>query len=147
MAMSTVLVVDDESPIRDLLVRWISGDGYQVRQAATAAAALDDMQITPADIVLCDIRMPGETGLWLTGQLRSRFPETAIVLATGDKTVSPQISLQPGVVGYLAKPFTRGEVLEAVRLAAGWHVTAVSERGNAVVAAPLTKQWIGRSGE
>jgi len=65
--MSIVLVVDDESQIRDLLVRWVSGDGYQAREAATAEAALADMQVTPADIVLCDVRMPGETGLWLTG--------------------------------------------------------------------------------
>jgi CheY-like chemotaxis protein len=143
--MPTVLVVDDESGIRDLLTRWISGDGYQVREAATAQAALDDMQITPADIVLCDVRMPGESGLWLTEQLRSRFPETAIVLATGDRTISSQISLQPGVVEYLAKPFTRDEVLKAVRLAAGWHVTAVAERGRTRASSPLTKEWGGAS--
>jgi len=145
--MSIVLVVDDESQIRDLLVRWVSGDGYQVREAATAEAALADMQVTPADIVLCDVRMPGETGLWLTGQLRSRFPETAIVLVTSDTSVSPQITLQPGVVEYLAKPFTREEVLEAVRLAASWHETAVSERGHTKVSHPLTKEWIRASGD
>ena len=145
--MPIVLVVDDESQIRDLLVRWVSGDGYQVREAATAEAALADMQVTPADIVLCDVRMPGETGLWLTGQLRSRFPETAIVLVTSDTSVSPQITLQPGVVEYLAKPFTREEVLEAVRLAASWHETAVSERGHTKVSHPLTKEWIRASGD
>ena len=90
--------------------------------------------------------MPGESGLWLTGQLRSRYPETAIVLATSDRTVAPHISLQPGVVEYLAKPFTREQVLAAVRLAAEWHATAVSARGQTKVPAPLTKDWI-RSGE
>ena len=73
------------------------------------------MHATPADIVLCDVRMPGETGLWLTGQLRTQFPETAIVLVTSDRSVPPQISLQPGVVEYLAKPLTREDVLKAVR--------------------------------
>ena len=112
--MSIVLVVDDESQIRDLLVRWVSGDGNQVREAATAEAALADMHVTPADIVLCDVRMPGESGLWLTAQLRSKFPETAIVLVTSDMSVSPQITLQPGVVEYLAKPVTREGLREAV---------------------------------
>ena len=144
--MPTVLVVDDESAMRELLVRWIGGDEYQVREAGTAAAALDDMQVAPADVVLCDVKMPGQDGLWLTEQLRSRFPETAIVLATGDRTVSPHISMQRGVVEYLAKPFTRDQVLAAVRRAAGWHDTAVSERGRQKISPPLTKEWI-RSGE
>ena len=145
--MPSVLVVDDESQIRDLLARWISADGHLVRQAVTAAAALDDMQIDPSDIVLCDVHMPGESGLWLTGQLRARFPEAAIVLATSDRTVPPQISMQRGVVQYLAKPFTREEVLEAVRLAAGWHDTAVAERGQPTISSPLPKEWIGPSGD
>src|SRR6186997_2344633 len=109
--MPIVLVVDDESQIRELLVRWVSSDEYQVREAATAEAALADMNAAPADIVLCDVRMPGETGLWLTGQLRAQFPETAIVLVTSDRSVPPQISLQSGVVEYLAKPLTREDVL------------------------------------
>ena len=145
--MPIVLVVDDESPIRELLVRWVSGDEYQVREAATAEAALADMHVTPADIVLCDVRMPGETGLWLTAQLRARFPETAIVLVTSDTTVPPQISLQPGVVEYLAKPFTREEVTEAVRLAARWHETAVTERGRTKASRPLAKEWIRASAD
>ena len=105
------------------------------------------MRTSPADIVLCDVRMPGETGLWLTGQLRSLFPETAIVLITSDTSVSPQITLQPGVVEYLAKPFTREDVLAAVRLADAWHETAVSERGHAKASRPLTKEWIRASGD
>jgi DNA-binding NtrC family response regulator len=145
--MPIVLVVDDESQIRDLLARWIGGDGHEVRQAATAAAALDDMQSAPSDIVMCDVHMPGESGLWLTGQLRQRYPETAVVLATSDRTVPPQVSLQQGVVQYLAKPFTREEVLGAVRLAVGWHDTAVSERGRTKIAGPLPKEWVGPSGE
>jgi CheY-like chemotaxis protein len=145
--MSNVLIVDDESQIRDLLARWISGDGYQVRQAGTAAEALADMHAARSDIVMCDVHMPGENGLWLTGQLREQFPDTAVVLATSDRMVPPQVSLQPGVVQYLAKPFTREEVLAAVRLAAGWHETAASDKGRAKIVAPLPKEWVGRSDE
>jgi len=141
--MPIVLVVDDEAPIRELLSRWISGAGHQVREAVTAEAALGTMESDPADIVLCDVQMPGQDGVWLTGQLRTRFPETAIVLATGDRTIPPRISMQAGVVDYLAKPFTREGVLAAVQLAVEWHRRAVSERGRAKTRGDLPKEWIG----
>jgi CheY-like chemotaxis protein len=144
--MPIVLVVDDESQIRELLVRWISAGGHEVREAGTAAAALEDMQIAPAGIVLCDVNMPGENGLWLTGRLRALFPETAIVLATSDRTIPANISMQAGVVEYLSKPFTREEVLEAVRVAGEWHAAAVSERGRKPPS-PLSKHWVGASGD
>ena len=141
--MPIVLVVDDESQIRDLLARWIGAAGYQVREAATAAAALEDMQVAVADVVLCDVMMPGENGLWLAAKIRAQFPATAVVLVTADRTVSPQISLQPGVVAYLAKPFARDHVLNAVKLAVEWHRTAVTDPALGKTAAALTKEWVG----
>lgn len=144
--MPIVLVVDDESQIRDLLARWIGAAGYEVRQAATAAAALEDMQDAVADAVLCDVMMPGENGLWLAGKIRAQFPATAVVLVTADRTVSPQISMQPGVVAYLAKPFARDHVLDAVKRAVEWHITAVNDQTLGKGGAPLPKEWVGSSG-
>src|SRR5713101_857943 len=141
--MPIVLVVDDESQIRDLLARWIGAAGYEVREAATAAAALEDMQVAVADVVLCDVMMPGENGLWLAGKIRAQFPATALVLVTADRTVSPQISMQPGVVAYLAKPFARHQVLDAVKLAVEWHRTAVTGKEVGKAGMALTKEWIG----
>jgi len=144
--MPIVLVVDDESQIRDLLARWIGAAGHQVREAATAAAALEDMQLAVPDVVLCDVMMPGETGLWLAGRIRAQFPATAVVLVTADRTVPPQISMQPGVVAYLAKPFASEDVLAAVKVAAEWHATAVTDREFSKPRAALTKEWVGPSG-
>ena len=144
--MPIVLVVDDESQIRDLLARWIGAAGYEVREAATAAAALDDLQVAVADVVLCDVMMPGENGVWLAGKIRAQFPATAVVLVTADRTVSPQISMQPGVVAYLAKPFARQGVLDAVKLAVAWHGTAVADQKLGKTATPLPKEWVGSSG-
>jgi DNA-binding NtrC family response regulator len=141
--MPIVLVVDDESQIRDLLARWIGAAGYEVREAPTAAAALDAMQVAVADVVLCDVMMPGENGLWLAGKIRAQFPATAVVLITADRTVSPQISMHPGVVAYLAKPFARDHVLDAVKLAVEWHRTAVIDQGLGKTVAALTKEWVG----
>jgi DNA-binding NtrC family response regulator len=144
--MPSVLVVDDESPIRDLLARWIGAAGYEVRQAATAEAALDALQVALADVVLCDVMMPGENGLWLAGKIRTQFPATAVVLVTADRTVPPQISMQPGVVAYLAKPFSRDHVLDAVKIAVDWHSTAVADRDLGKAGKPLPKEWVGSSG-
>jgi DNA-binding NtrC family response regulator len=143
VTMTIVLVVDDESQIRELLRRWIIAAGYEVREAATAEAALVDMQAAVADVILCDVMMPGENGLWLAGKIRAQFPATAVVLATADRTVSPQISMQPGVVAYLPKPFAREHVLHAVKLAVDWHNRAVTERGLGKPDATLLEEWVG----
>jgi two-component system OmpR family response regulator len=146
VTMPIVSIVDDESQIRELLARWIGAEGHHVREAATAAAALEDMQVVVADVVLCDVMLPGESGLWLTGQIRAQFPATAVVLVTAVKTVSPQVSMQPGVVAYLAKPFTREDVLGAVKLGVGWHMTAVSDPDLSKTRPALPKAWVGSSG-
>src|SRR5690348_11484539 len=77
-----VLVVDDESVVRDFLVRCLTQWGYEGRQAASAAEALELMVERPAAVVLCDIRMPGQDGLWLAERLRAHWPKTAVVMAT-----------------------------------------------------------------
>jgi DNA-binding NtrC family response regulator len=141
--MSIVLVVDDEEQMRTLLVRWIGNDGFETQEADTARAALASMDVNPADIVVCDVRMPGESGLWLAAELRKRFPETAILLATGDRTIAPHITMQSGIVAYLTKPFTREDMLDAVQLAAQWHRTAVSERGRTIPQGDIPTAWFG----
>ena len=63
--MSLVLIVDDQPPIRELLITWISRDGCETAQGADAEAALDEMMARPADVVICDAQIPeqGERGL------------------------------------------------------------------------------------
>jgi DNA-binding NtrC family response regulator len=122
--MSTVLVIDDEDGIRILLSRWLSDEGYDVRVAADADAGLDEMTRAAADVVMCDVKMPGHDGLWLAEQLRQRFPASAIVLATGLATVPPTTSFKAGVTDYLVKPFERARVVRAVADAVLWHDAA-----------------------
>src|ERR1700692_2361694 len=105
--MSLVLIVDDQPAIRELLTSWISREGYQTVQAADAEAALDEMILRPAEVVFCDVQMPGQGGFWLADRLRERFPESAIILATGEGNGPPAISLPVGVVAYLVKLFSR----------------------------------------
>jgi len=125
--MSSVLIVDDESGIREILARWLAAEGYDIREAPDAETALDEMAKTAADVVMCDVEMPGQGGLWLAAQLGERFPATAIVLATAVDSVPPMTSLKPSIVQYLVKPFQRQRVVRAVSRGVEWHrVTSAS---------------------
>jgi DNA-binding NtrC family response regulator len=143
LGVSVVLIVDDESGIRELLARWLTGAGYETRGAADAEAALLEMARAPADVVLCDIEMPGRGGVWLTGQLRERFPEVAMVLATAVDSVPPSTSFKPGVVDYVLKPFSRERVLNAVAAAVKWHAAAVAKGPQSSEAANRLSTWLG----
>lgn len=123
--MSLVLIVDDEADIRRILRRWIVAAGHEVVEAAGATAALEVVATRPADVALCDVQMPGDRdGLWLTTELRRRYPSMAVVLVTGVSTVPTVISLQSGVAAYLLKPFERMRLLEALASAVTWHENA-----------------------
>jgi putative nucleotidyltransferase with HDIG domain len=125
----SVLVVDDENGVRDLISRWLLSGGYCVTSAESADAALGMMETAPAAVALCDIRMPGHDGLWLADRIRHLFPETAVIMATGVQDVGAAVdSLRQGVVDYLTKPFGRDRLREAVVRGLEWHRAARDSR-------------------
>lgn len=124
--MALILIVDDEHSVRQVLARWIQGAGHEILEAESAAAALEVMEKQPAAVVFSDIQMPRRDGLWLTAELRKRYPKTAVVLATQVSTVAPRISMQVGVLAYLVKPFTPESVSEALKAALAWHAETVA---------------------
>jgi putative nucleotidyltransferase with HDIG domain len=125
----SVLVVDDENGVRDLISRWLLSGGYSVTSAESADAALGMMETAPAAVALCDIRMPGHDGLWLADRIRHLFPETAVIMATGVQDVGAAVdSLRQGVVDYLTKPFGRDRLREAVVRGLEWHRAARDSR-------------------
>src|SRR5215510_8662609 len=126
---ASVLVVDDEVGVRDLMSRWLSSGGYEVRTAANADEALSRLHETPPAVALCDIRMPGRDGLWLAQQIRQEAPETAIIMATGVQDVGSAVaSLRYGVIDYLTKPFGRDRLRESVLRGLEWHRAATDSR-------------------
>jgi DNA-binding NtrC family response regulator len=122
--MAHLLIVDDESSLRELIRRYVVDLGHEIREADTAQAALTSMATTPADVVFCDVQMPGEDGLWLTGQIRNTYPTTAVILATGVSTIAPRVSMQAGVMAYLVKPFSQKALVDALAVALAWHEEA-----------------------
>jgi putative nucleotidyltransferase with HDIG domain len=118
----SVLVVDDDPSMRDILTTRVASFGYDVRTAASAEEALETLSRSPADIALCDVHMPGENGVWLAGQIRNRHASTAIIMATSGREVDIAVSsLQNDVVDYLLKPFDGTRLREALALAVDWH--------------------------
>lgn len=109
----SVLLVDDDDGVRKVLTRWGVDLGHQVQTAANAEEAMAIMRGGIVDVAVCDVRMPGRDGVWLVDQIRRNYPYTSIVMATGLTELDPMVTLRPGVVGYIVKPFDRGE-LDAV---------------------------------
>jgi putative nucleotidyltransferase with HDIG domain len=125
----SVLVVDDENAVRELMTRWLQSGGYHVATAASAEDAIGLMDQAPTAVALCDIRLPGRNGLWLADRIRHGYPETAVIMATGVHDVAPAVeSLRQGVVDYLTKPFGRDRLREAVWRGMEWHAAARMSR-------------------
>ena len=129
MAMDAVLIVDDEPGVCSLMTRWVQALGYSAQVATSAEQALQEMETNPAAVALCDIRMPGRDGLWLTAQLRQRYPDTAVIISTGAQQLDYAVSsLRAGVVDYLLKPFDAMRLRDALQRGLEWHRTAFETR-------------------
>lgn len=107
-----ILIVDDEAPIRTMLGRLLEGYGYACTLAADAAEARARLQERPFALILCDVNMPGESGLDLVTHVLASYQDTAAVMVTGlDNPQLATTALELGAYGYIIKPFESNEVL------------------------------------
>jgi two-component system phosphate regulon response regulator OmpR len=110
-----LLVVDDDAPLRELLRRYLTEQGFRVTTAADAAEARAKLQSLAFDLLVLDVMMPGEDGLALTGALRreSRIP---ILLLTAIAEPEDRINgLERGADDYIGKPFEPRELVLRIR--------------------------------
>jgi len=115
-ARATILIVDDEPDVREVLDEYFVGHGYVALTAESAAAARELASARPVDIALIDIHMPGEDGLSLARHLRERYANIAIVMLTSASTVVDRIvGLEMGADDYVPKPFDPRELLARVK--------------------------------
>ena len=111
---------------------WADALGYQTRDAADARNALAALDEQVSDIAICDVRLGGgrRNGVWLAEQIRDRFPDTAVIMATAGRDVEIAVaSLRNQVVDYLLKPFDERRLSEALALGRDWHNAALAEEG------------------
>ena len=111
-----VLIVDDDTRIRDLLGSYLRRHGFRVSTAANAAEARARMQALAFDVLVLDIMMPGEDGLSLTKSLRAIRSDVPILLLSALGETSDRIAgLAAGSDDYMAKPFEPEELLLRLR--------------------------------
>jgi DNA-binding NtrC family response regulator len=116
----SILVVDDELLIRDLLYDFFSSQGWDISIAENGEKALQILEDTPVDVVLTDIKMPTMDGLQLTEQLKETHPEIPVVLMTGFPSVDSAVTaLRQRVADYIIKPFNINQLYKTIESKVG----------------------------
>ena len=106
-----LLVVDDDTRIRDLVKRYLSDHGYRVTTASNATEARRKLEGIEFDLLILDIMMPGETGLELTRSLRE-IRDVPILMLTALTEANNRVEgLEAGADDYLPKPFNPRELV------------------------------------
>jgi DNA-binding NtrC family response regulator len=108
----SILVVDDDAAMCEMIVSMLEERGYRVESASSADQAVGRMRETDFDAVLSDIRMPGKTGIELLGEIRELRPDTPVVLMTAFGSIDSAVeAMRAGAFDYITKPFKRDEAL------------------------------------
>ncbi|QLF71445.1 response regulator transcription factor [Peteryoungia desertarenae] len=106
-----LLIVDDDTRIRDLLHRFLTEKGFRVTVAADAAEARRKLEGLSFDLMVLDVMMPGESGLSLTASLAEKKRVPVILLTARSEADSRIAGLEAGADDYLAKPFDPRELV------------------------------------
>jgi putative two-component system response regulator len=113
-----ILLVDDEEMIRRLLSQKLSPEGYRCEQAANAEQALKKLKDDSIELVILDIKMPGKSGVELLAEIKAKYPDIAVIMATAVDDAGTAIKcMKAGAYDYITKPFNLDEVSFSVRRA------------------------------
>ncbi len=110
-----ILIVDDDPDIRHLLATYLKENGFRTAQAADGEAMYRQLTHHPIDLVILDLMLPGEDGLTLCRDLRTRMALPIIMLTARGGLVDRVVGLEMGADDYLAKPFDPRELLARIR--------------------------------
>src|SRR5256886_9999581 len=118
MALRSILIVDEEEPIRQVLTEVLGGHGYLVRAAADGEEALRELAARDYDAIVTDVRMPRMDGLSLVRAVQQVAPDATVIVmsAYGSHDLAIE-ALKAGAYDYLGKPFRPDEVLLVLRKA------------------------------
>ncbi|MBA2463023.1 MAG: response regulator transcription factor [Actinobacteria bacterium] len=113
--MATVLVVDDEPIVREVVVRYLERAGYETLEADNGDAARGLLETTPPDLVVLDVMLPGMDGLELCRWIRARSDLPVILLTARGEEADRIVGLELGADDYVTKPFSPRELAARVR--------------------------------
>ena len=111
----TILVIDDEPPVRTLLRECFDMEGFRVLEADNGASALEQLAREQIDLVTLDLKLGGENGLDLASTMRARRNVPIVMITGKGDTIDRIVGLELGADDYITKPFHVREVLARIR--------------------------------
>jgi len=125
----SILIVEDETVLRQSLAELLGEEGYDVLEAADGKAAYELVLNRPVDLVLTDVRMPEMDGMTLLGHLQRTVPQTPVIVITAYGTVESAVgAMRAGAYDYLLKPVQFDDVLLKVQRALAYGETTRTHR-------------------
>src|SRR5437899_8504195 len=115
MSKGSILVVDDESEIREGLELLLRGEGYGVSSAETGESGLEKLEQHPYDLLLLDVSLPDRNGLDMLKEIHRRAPQLSVVLITAYGSIEmARAAFKNGAMDYITKPWSNDELLAQV---------------------------------
>lgn len=120
-----VLVLDDESDVRSAIRLQLTGTRFEILEAENVEQAINLLNDNPIsiDVIICDVRMPGMSGVEAVELFLQDYPSTPVIVLTGfpDVGLAVDFMKKQDVVDYLTKPVEKDKLIEAVEQAAQRH--------------------------
>ncbi|MEI6668137.1 MAG: sigma-54 dependent transcriptional regulator [Acidobacteriota bacterium] len=114
--LGTILVIDDEEIMREILETLLRREGYEVRLASSGAEGLDLARSVPIDAAVVDVMMPGMDGLTVLDEMKKIDDDIAVIMITAFASVDTAVAaMKRGAFDYVTKPFKNDEVLAVLR--------------------------------
>ncbi len=135
-----LLIVDDESSLRDFLSIVFEDDGWRAETAASLAEGRAILQKDEPDLVLCDLMLPDGSGLELLREIKAQNPSIAVIMITAHTSTKSAVeALKAGAFDYIAKPFDIEELKIIVRKAVDGHGQRADRQGHPLQLRPPRK--------
>jgi DNA-binding response OmpR family regulator len=115
MAGPMVLLVDDDSRLREIVSMALEGEGYRVRGAGSAEDAMKLLDRDDPDLLILDVMLPGKDGFELCREIRTKSPLPILMLTAKTDTVDVVVGLESGADDYVTKPFVTKELVARIR--------------------------------
>ena len=114
--MSTILIIEDETKIADILRSYLESEGFAVEATTSGLKGLELARAMPFDAAVVDVMMPGMDGLAVLDELKKLDDDIAVVMVTAYASVDTAVdAMKRGALDYITKPFKNDEVLVVLR--------------------------------
>jgi DNA-binding response OmpR family regulator len=110
-----IVVVEDDPFAREVIGAFLTSQGYRVSAVPDGPSMFDALGREPAELILMDLRLPGEDGLSLTKRVRDRFDVGIIIVTARDEIDARVVGLESGADDYVTKPFDERELLARIK--------------------------------